>query len=441
MGKAERVPQKQTPRRPLRTKVGAEKRHWCDWDGCGKAFAGHLKAHKRTHTGEKPYKCDFEGCGQAFSTTGNLTTHERIHTGEKLYTCDFEGCGKAFIQEGGLTVHKRTHTGEKPFTCYFEGCGKAFSHEGGLTVHKRTHTGEKPYKCDFEGCGKAFSQKSNLNKHTLTHTGEKPHKCDMDGCDFACAIVCNLVTHKRTHTGEKPHKCDVEDCGFAFGRKEHLANHKENVHDIGNHECRYCSKNRNSSIPHQDAQEGEVQLCRICFNKATGKVVNSRIELRWRQHLEQELGTAYLLGCDKSLRSLGGCSLKRPDWISRWPEFVELGECDEHQHRGHNGDYSCEEERLSEMYDEPSICGQKMVVLRWNPHGYTPPAGQPKVKSEEERLAIYVALHRRLRQRPPAELISVYYLFYSEDNPRICRNPQYRVRMINSLADVEALSS
>ena len=42
---------------------------------------------------------------------------------------------------------------------------------------------------------------------------------------------------------------------------------------------------------------------------------------------------------------------------------------------------------------------------------------------------------------PPAELISVYYLFYSEDNPRICRNPQYRVRMINSLADVEALSS
>ena len=42
-----------------------------------------------------------------------------------------------------------------------------------------------------------------------------------------------------------------------------------------------------------------------------------------------------------------------------------------------------------------------------------------------------------LRQHPPSDLITVYYLFYDADNPRICR--KYPVRMINSMADVEAL--
>jgi hypothetical protein len=69
--------------------------------------------------------------------------------------------------------------------------------------------------------------------------------------------------------------------------------------------------------------------------------------------------------------------------------------------RIHNGDYSCEEERLSEMYDEPSICGRKLVVLRWNPDAYTPPAGQTKVKGKEKRMAIYLALH------PPSALITL----------------------------------
>ena len=97
----------------------------------------------------------------------------------------------------------------------------------------------------------------------------------------------------------------------------------------------------------------------------------------------------------------------------------------------------CEEERLSEIYDEPSICGRKLVVLRWNPDGYQPPAGQAKVTGKEKRMAIYLALHRKLRQHQPSDLITVYYLFYSKDNPRICR--QYPVHMINSMADVEAL--
>ena len=68
----------------------------------------------------------------------------------------------------------------------------------------------------------------------------------------------------------------------------YLQDYLEHVHDIGTHKCTYCHENRNSSIPYDDTELGEqVRICRKCFNKSTGKVVNSRIELRWRQHLER----------------------------------------------------------------------------------------------------------------------------------------------------------
>ena len=180
-----------------------------------------------------------------------------------------------------------------------------------------------------------------------------------------------------------------------------------------------------------------MNICRKCFATATGKVVNSRVELTWRRHLEQELGITHLLGCDKSIRNLGGCSLKRPDWIAQWPEFVELGECDENQHSGYNGGARCEDARLSEIYEEEGIMGRKMVVLRWNPDGYKPPGAQAKVSGIKERLAIFVALHEYLRLNAPPDMISVYFLFYSRDSSMIFE--EYTTHMINSMEDIERL--
>jgi hypothetical protein len=84
----------------------------------------------------------------------------------------------------------------------------------------------------------------------------------------------------------------------------------------------------------------------------------SRVEKDWSDYLDKHLGTEFLMGSDRSARSMGGCSLKRPDKLYGSIYTVEVDECDENQHMYANGNYSCEEKRLSELYDEPSIFGK-----------------------------------------------------------------------------------
>jgi hypothetical protein len=145
----------------------------------------------------------------------------------------------------------------------------------------------------------------------------------------------------------------------------------------------------------------------------------------------------FLVGTDVSMRSLGGCSLKRPDKFYMCPNMlVEVDECDEHQHsyRG-SGGYTCEEQRITELYDEPSIVGNKMVVIRWNPDSYEPPQGVKKL-ARRERLKAMVAMKRAVRAHPPPGPITVIYMFYSASNPQITRRlPRIE---ISSMQDIEA---
>ena len=257
---------------------------------------------------------------------------------------------------------------------------KAFKHDIGITWHK----------CDHEGCGLKVKQAVNLKKHkAFKHNiGVTWHKCDQEGCEYKVKQAGNLKTHK------------------------------EGVHDIGEHNCGFCLGNRNSQNKYQDTN-GKHTICNACYKRVTGK--SSRKETVWSDHLDKHLGTQGLLSSDKSLKISGGCQAYRPDKLYTDIDYVEIGECDEKQHSGKSGDYSCDEKRISDIYGEEGIVGKIMSVLRWNPDTYKVPSGYTRIPLEE-RYDIYVALATKLRNKVQEDKIHIYYMFYSADNERLSKN-------------------
>ena len=197
--------------------------------------------------------------------------------------------------------------------------------------------------------------------------------------------------------------------------------HLERIHDIGTYKCDVCLNNRNSSIKYTDKNNIIMLICRNCFNKLTG--YKSRMELIMSKYLDKikEI-RPYLVGTDQSFKSMEGCQRYRPDKIYMSSDLVLHIECDEHQHKYNNGNYSCDERRISECYDE--FTGKKYVIIRWNPDNYKPPK-KIKKKNIEKRLETLGNLIQKVLNKPPNDIIYIYYLFYDKNNKRLARNIKY----------------
>ena len=341
----------------------------------------------------------------------------------KHYRCDIDKCGKTFKRKYHLKIHKANvhNIGVKWHYCDIDGCKERFKQNSNLKQHQSNvhNIGVKWHYCDVDGCNARFKQKGNLKIHKayVHNIGVNWNCCDIDGCKERFKQKGSLKIHQSNvhDIGVKWHYCDVDGCKERFKQKGHLKRHQSYVHDIGKYNCDFCYCNRNSHILYTD-NTGKHKICRKCYKKTTGK--ESRIEHIWSDYIDKEIGTEFLSSNDKSLKSNGGCSSYRPDKLYIGIEKVEIDECDEKQHKVKNGNYSCDEKRISDMYDE--FDGKDLVVTRWNPDNYKVPSGYTK-KNRKERLYLFVKLKKKLRTKKHTDKIHIYYMFYDIDNPRISK--------------------
>ena len=392
---------------------------WFHCTDCEKKFKtnSELTSHLwHVHTKGDGKLFDCTDCEKKFKTNSNLKKHRwQVHSKGDGKWFDCTDCEKKFKSNSNLKKHRwQVHSKGNGKWFHCTDCKKKFKTNGELTSHLWfVHTKGDGQLFDCTDCDQKFKFNGHLKVHLwYVHSKGDGKWFHCTDCDYKCKSNGHLKSHRwHVHSKGDGKWFHCTDCDYKSKSSSHLKRHLEFKHDIGEYECEVCCRNRNSQNEWTDKHGNQLLICRECYNKATGK--NSRVEKIWSDYLDEQLGTEFLVGSDRSLRSLGGCSLKRPDKMYASSDLVEIDECDEHQHC--NDSYQCEDRRLSELYDDPSICGKKMVVVRWNPHSYTPPEGVPRL-SLQERLELMVELKKHIRANPPKQKLFVYYICFDEEN-------------------------
>lgn len=332
--------------------------------------------------------CTETGCLYKTKSNGNLKKHlaNKHDSNVVWFNCTEIGCVFKTKQKS----HLKTHLANKHdlnviwFNCIEPGCVFKAKDKGAL---KRHHAYIHDlnvvwFKCIETGCNYKTKGNGNLKSH------------------LANIHDLNVIWVNCTETG----------CDFKCKQSNILKAHLEFVHDIGSHKCEVCLVNRNTHIKLDNAF-----MCRRCYKKATG--FTSRIEHQISDYVDKNFGTEYLTSSDKSLKSLNGCQLYRPDKMYVSDDLVLIIEVDEHAHKYNNGDYSCDEKRILDIYHEPGIIGKRMVAIRINPDKYCAGNATKMVRMES-----LVSLMKKVVKEPSQDMIHIYYMYYDADSPRLSKN-------------------
>jgi hypothetical protein len=406
--------------------------HYCDQPNCDYISnrKSHLKRHKAyVHDIDVTYHyCDQPNCDHKFKSNGDLKRHKaQMHDiGVTYHKCDQPDCDYKCKSNSSLKQHK-AHTHDIGVTYHYcdqPNCDYKCKKKSHLKQHKaQMHDiGVTYHYCDQPDCEYKCKSNGSLKEHKANahDIGVTYHYCDQPDCEYKCKSNSHLKQHKAyIHDIDVTyHYCDQPNCDHKFKSNGILKRHKKNVHDIGNNKCEVCYENRYSKILYKD-NYGKHYICKKCYKTITGK--ESRIEFIWSDYIDKYYGIEYLSSSDRSLNSIGGCQLYRPDKIYISDNLVLLLECDEHQHLWQNGNYSCDEKRISDIYDEKGIRGKKLIVIRWNPDNYEPPKNYNKL-NRKKRLKLMINVMKHVVENTPSEMIHIYYLFYNEDNERLSQN-------------------
>ena len=372
------------------------------------------------------YHCDL--CDYKCKTKCNLKRHKAsVHDIDVTWHyCDQPNCDKKFKQTGHLKDHKASvHDIDVTWHCCDQpDCDFKCKKKSNLKQHKASAhgIGVTWYHCDQPDCDFKCKRKDDLKRHKANkhNIGVTWHHCDQPDCDFKCKQKCHLKTHKidRHHIGVIWHQCHL--CDYKCKQKGSLNRHLKYVENIGNKTCQRCYKENLGVVKPYGMNEMYIDMCDDCAIDTKQK---KRIEERYAHYLKKH----YDFPCRNDVIVRGdACTRYRPDIIYEGPKRILHIEIDEHQHQKKGGDYSCDEKRISDLYDEfQTPVPDHYIVIRLNPDSYQTEKKYYQVDRDKvfkKRAKILLKLMKKIEKNPPESKICIYYLYYSYDSNRIAKN-------------------
>jgi len=388
-------------------------------------------------------------CDKTFVSAANLRAHERyIHNSKELEVlkCDQtdekgELCGYETKRNWDMKIHLWTRHDIGDFEtfkcdqkigdseCKFETKTRRnlkrhllTSHDyGECTIFKCDQKDSDGNDCEYE-----TKRKDCLHAHILVVHDSDAQMYPCPDCEYATKSKHRLKQHCwRLHNkGEGSiFKCPQNGCKYESKDNGGVKRHLSLVHDIGTKTCECCLSNVYALTPYTDPKtEIEANICRKCYNKATG--YSTRSEKQMVEFLKSvpEI-EPYIVLENRMLKGDRCETRRRPDvLISSSVNLHIIVECDESEHIRYSMNsmtQECESGRVDELLDE--LSSGRVVVIRWNPDTFVTPVGKTRI-NREGRLELLRQLITHVSTKTDwkdDEAIVIYYMFYSENNPVI----------------------